>query len=85
VLAVADNGIGIAVEHLPHLFERFYRVDEARNRSAGGTGLGLAIVKSIAEAHEGRVEIESTPGKGSIFSVRLPMAGPTPKGKMGVR
>jgi heavy metal sensor kinase len=85
VLAVADNGIGIAAEHLPHLFERFYRVDEARNRSVGGTGLGLAIVKSIAEAHEGRVEIESTPGKGSVFSVRLPLAGPTPKGKKGAR
>jgi heavy metal sensor kinase len=83
LLAVADSGIGIAAEHLPHLFERFYRVDEARNRSVGGTGLGLAIVKSIAEAHEGRVEIESTPGKGSVFTVRLPLAGPTPKGKKG--
>jgi heavy metal sensor kinase len=85
VLAVADSGIGIAAEHLPHLFERFYRVDEARNRAVGGTGLGLAIVKSIAEAHEGRVEIESTPGKGSVFTVRLPLAGPTPKGKKGAR
>jgi len=83
VLAVADNGIGIAAEHLPHLFERFYRVDEARNRAEGGTGLGLAIVKSIAEAHEGRVEIESTPGQGSVFSVHLPLSGPTPKGKKG--
>ncbi|HXV21084.1 MAG TPA: heavy metal sensor histidine kinase [Desulfuromonadales bacterium] len=85
VLAVADSGIGIAAEHLPHLFERFYRVDEARNRAVGGTGLGLAIVKSIAEAHEGRVEIESTPGKGSVFTVRLPLAGPTPQGKKGAR
>jgi heavy metal sensor kinase len=85
VLAVADSGIGIAAEHLPHLFERFYRVDEARNRSVGGTGLGLAIVKSIAEEHEGRVEIESTPGKGSVFTVRLPLAGPTPQGKKGAR
>ena len=83
VLAVADTGIGIAAEHLPNLFERFYRVDEARNRSEGGTGLGLAIVRSIAEAHEGRVEIESTPGVGSVFSVHLPLAGPTPKGKKG--
>jgi heavy metal sensor kinase len=85
VLAVADSGIGIAAEHLPHLFERFYRVDEARNRSAGGTGLGLAIVKSIAEAHEGRVEIESTPGTGSVFTIRLPLSGPIPKGKKGAR
>jgi len=85
VLAVADNGIGIAAEHIPHLFERFYRVDEARNRSVGGTGLGLAIVKSIAEAHEGRVEIESIPGRGSLFTVHLPLAGPTPKGKKGAR
>jgi signal transduction histidine kinase len=85
VLGVADSGIGIAAEHLPHLFERFYRVDEARNRSEGGTGLGLAIVKSIAEAHEGRVEIESTPGQGSVFSVRLPLAGPTPKYKKSAR
>jgi heavy metal sensor kinase len=85
VLAVADSGIGIAAEHLPHLFERFYRVDEARNRAVGGTGLGLAIVKSIVEAHEGRVEIESTSGKGSVFTVRLPLAGPPPKGKKGLR
>jgi signal transduction histidine kinase len=63
----------------------FYRVDEARNRAVGGTGLGLAIVKSIAEAHEGRVEIESTPGKGSVFTVHLPLAGPIPKGKKGAR
>lgn len=85
VLAVADSGIGIAAEHLPQIFERFYRVDEARNRSVGGTGLGLAIVKSIAEAHEGRVEVASTPGHGSVFTVRLPLAGPFPKDKKSDR
>ncbi len=83
VLAVADSGIGIAAEHQPHIFERFYRVDEARNRAVGGTGLGLAIVKSIVEAHDGRIEVDSTPGSGSIFTIRLPLAGPAPKGKKG--
>lgn len=72
VLAVRDTGIGIAAEHLPLLFDRFYRVDKGRSREQGGTGLGLAIVKSIAETYGGRVIVESEPGKGSIFSVLLP-------------
>lgn len=72
VICVRDEGIGIAREHLPHLFERFYRVDKARSRAVGGTGLGLAIVKHIAEAHHGRVSVESTPGKGSVFCIHLP-------------
>ena len=57
---------------MPRLFERFYRVDKARSRKLGGTGLGLAIVKHIVQAHAGRVEVQSTPGKGSTFSIWLP-------------
>ncbi len=70
--SVSDNGPGIAKEHLPRLFERFYRCDKARSRDQGGTGLGLAIVKHIAHTHNGTVEVESTPGKGSIFTLTLP-------------
>ena len=72
VIRVKDNGCGIAANHLPRLFERFYRVDKARSRELGGTGLGLAIVKHIVTAHRGTVEVASTVGKGSIFSIRLP-------------
>ncbi len=75
-VTVSDTGIGIPVEHLTHIFDRFYRVDKARNREDGGTGLGLAIVKSLAEAHGGRVEVDSTPGKGTDFMVFLPAQGP---------
>ncbi|WP_035216917.1 sensor histidine kinase [Desulfobulbus elongatus] len=73
-LSVIDNGPGIAREHLPRLFERFYRCDKARSRDQGGTGLGLAIVKHIAHVHQGTVEVESTPGKGSTFTITLPAA-----------
>ncbi|MBN2024198.1 MAG: HAMP domain-containing protein [Pirellulales bacterium] len=72
VIRVRDEGCGIGREHLPRLFERFYRVDKARSRKLGGTGLGLAIVKHIAEAHGGRVEVESALGAGSAFSIHLP-------------
>ena len=72
VLQVEDTGSGIAPEHLPRLFERFYRADPARARDSGGTGLGLAIVKEIAEAHGGTVAVESTPGQGTRFTVTLP-------------
>ena len=72
-LAVRDQGCGIAAEHLPRLFERFYRVDRARSRKLGGTGLGLAIVKHIVQAHAGRVTVASTPGEGSTFSIHLPL------------
>ncbi len=75
-VSVRDTGIGIAKEHLPHIFDRFYRVDKARNREDGGTGLGLAIVKSLAEAHGGRVEVSSAPGEGTEFRVFLPAQGP---------
>lgn len=74
VLRVEDNGEGISKEHLPHLFERFYRVDKARDRERGGSGLGLAIVRSIVEAHGGNVWAESEPGKGSVFSISLKKA-----------
>ena len=74
VIGVQDWGCGIDSNHLPRLFERFYRVDEARSRKVGGTGLGLAIVKHIAQAHRGQVSVDSTPGKGSRFSIHLPIA-----------
>jgi signal transduction histidine kinase len=71
-LAVSDTGIGIDPEDLPHIFERFYRADRARSREQGGSGLGLAIVQYIVQEHRGRIDVESTPGKGSAFSIRLP-------------
>ncbi|HEX7768321.1 MAG TPA: ATP-binding protein, partial [Nitrospira sp.] len=72
VLQVEDTGSGIAPEHLPRLFERFYRADPARARESGGTGLGLAIVKEIAEAHGGTVAVESGLGQGTRFTITLP-------------
>ena len=72
-IQIRDQGCGIAREHLPRLFERFYRVDKARSRKLGGTGLGLAIVKHIARAHSGRVSVTSTPGEGSVFTLSLPV------------
>jgi signal transduction histidine kinase len=77
ILVVQDNGIGIPAASLPHVFERFFRADQARSREIGGAGLGLAIVHSICAAHRGRVEVESTEGKGSRFKVILPLATPT--------
>lgn len=72
VISVADTGVGIASEHLAHLGERFYRVDEARSRPDGGTGLGLSIARGIAEAHGGAIAFASTPGKGTTATVTLP-------------
>ncbi len=73
-IAVADTGIGIPRESIPRLFERFYRVDKARSRKAGGTGLGLAIVKHILELHHGKIQVDSIIGKGSTFTVYLPLS-----------
>ncbi len=70
--SIRDNGIGIAEEELPYIFERFYRADKSRNRLTGGTGIGLTIVKSIVEAHGGRVSVRSRPGEGTTFNVSLP-------------
>ncbi len=75
-IAVIDQGIGIAAEDLDRIFERFYRADLARSRETGGTGLGLAIVKHIAVNHAGRVDVESTQGQGSTFTLRLPVRPP---------
>jgi two-component system phosphate regulon sensor histidine kinase PhoR len=72
LIHIIDNGRGIEQEHLPRIFERFYRVDKARSRRLGGTGLGLAIVKHIIQAHKGHVTVTSTPGKGSTFSLHIP-------------
>src|SRR5829696_5732234 len=71
-IAVRDEGEGIAPEHLPHLFERFYRADGARGRSSGGTGLGLAIAQAICRAHGGEITVTSAPGKGTTFLVTIP-------------
>jgi signal transduction histidine kinase len=72
MISVADTGEGIAAEHLPHIFDRFYRIGDSRSRSEGGIGLGLAIVKQMVEAHGGKVWVESKPGQGSIFYLALP-------------
>ncbi len=72
VFAVTDTGEGIAAEHIPRLTERFYRVDRSRSRETGGTGLGLAIVKHVLTRHGARLDIQSTPGKGSTFSAVFP-------------
>jgi len=73
-VSVSDTGIGIAPEHLSRIFERFYRVDRSRSRALGGTGLGLSIVKHIATSHGGRVDVQSTEGRGSRFTLLLPPA-----------
>jgi two-component system, OmpR family, phosphate regulon sensor histidine kinase PhoR len=76
VLQVTDTGEGIPAGELPRVFERFYRVDKARARQTGGTGLGLAIVRHVAESHGGTVKVDSELGRGTTFTVTLPLAGP---------
>ena len=73
-LAVGDTGPGIPPAEVAHIFERFYRLDRARTRRSGGAGLGLAIARWIAEAHGGRIDVESTVGQGSTFTVVLPLS-----------
>jgi two-component system phosphate regulon sensor histidine kinase PhoR len=78
LIEVRDEGMGIPGEHLERIFERFYRVNRARSRDAGGTGLGLSIVRHICLLHQGRVEVESHAGEGSLFRMRLPAEGDAP-------
>jgi len=73
-VSVADTGAGIPAKDLPNIFERFYRVDKSRTRATGGTGLGLTIAKRLVEAHDGKIEVQSEPGKGSTFTFALPIA-----------
>ncbi len=73
LVTVKDTGIGIPAEHIPYIFERFYRADKARSRIEGGSGLGLAICKQIVDAHNGHIFVESQVGRGSTFSIRLPL------------
>ena len=74
LLEVSDNGIGVSAEHLPHVFDRFFRADKSRSRDAGGTGLGLAIVKHIMEAHKQTINVRSKAGQGSTFGLTLEKA-----------
>jgi signal transduction histidine kinase len=72
LLTVADDGPGIAADHLPRIFDRFFRADESRSRASGGVGLGLAIAKAIVEAHGGSLSVESEPGRGATFTASFP-------------
>ncbi|HEY4378156.1 MAG TPA: HAMP domain-containing sensor histidine kinase, partial [Acidimicrobiales bacterium] len=80
ILEVADQGPGLDGDQAVRVFERFYRVDKARTRASGGAGLGLSIVASITQAHGGTVEVDTAPGRGACFRVRLPLAVPSPEG-----
>ena len=80
-IEVTDTGIGIAENDLPHIFERFFRADRARSRRLGGTGLGLSIVHWVAQAHGGDIEVRSELGKGSTFTLRLPLADGLPRSR----
>ena len=73
ILEVADTGVGIPEDAIPHLFERFYRVDKARSRKSGGSGLGLSIVQSLVERNGGTISVSSTPNIGSVFTVTFPV------------
>jgi len=71
-IEVEDTGVGIPPEHLQHVFKRFYRVEQSRNGDRGGSGLGLSIAQSAVEAHGGSISISSTPGRGTVVSIKLP-------------
>src|SRR5262249_33391068 len=73
IASVSDTGIGISKDDIAHIFDRFWRADKARSREHGGAGLGLSIAKWIVENHHGSMEVQSEPGKGSIFRVRIPL------------
>lgn len=73
-ITIKDSGIGIAAEHLPSIFERFFRVEKSRNRETGGAGIGLTVVKELVAAHDGRITVSSEPGKGTEFKIILPLA-----------
>jgi signal transduction histidine kinase len=79
-VAVVDEGAGIPRADLGRVFERFYKVDRARQRAVGGTGLGLSIVRHVAEAHGGRITVTSEEGAGSTFTITLPVQGPVGAG-----
>jgi heavy metal sensor kinase len=81
VIDIMDTGIGIPAENIPYLFERFYRVDKTRSRAEGGSGLGLSISEKIAEAHGGRIDVESVVGKGSTFRLTFPLSNPDVRSK----
>jgi heavy metal sensor kinase len=83
VATVRDSGVGIPPEHLPHVFDRFYRVDKARDRGQGGTGLGLSIAQSAVTAHGGRIEVSSDRGRGTTVRVTIPLAGASHSGSTG--
>ena len=73
IVEVRDTGIGIAAEDLPNIFERFYRADRVCTRETGGVGLGLSIARWIADTHGANIQVESAPGQGSVFRVRMPL------------
>ena len=76
LITVSDTGAGISPQDLPHVFDRFYRVDPSRDRVTGGAGLGLTIVKRLVEVHGGVIDVTSQPGEGTTFTFRIPFAGP---------
>lgn len=75
VVMIEDTGVGIAPADQTKIFDRFYRVEKDRSRQSGGSGLGLAIALAIAQAHGGDIQVQSQPGKGSMFTITLPMSG----------
>ena len=83
-VSVTDTGIGIEQAALSRVFDRFYRADDARNRDSGGAGLGLSIARQLVEEHDGKITAESTPGRGSTFTVTLPLASPRTRARLPV-